>query len=112
MSVNLYVYVGPYLECQKSDFDEERWESIARVPQLGSKLDRDRIIVLPNCELAVSSRDFEFDRTGSDSVTELGPGTVERETQSLRELFLPIVNGFIESHAAYRFCWGVVPHWY
>jgi len=112
MSVKLITYVGPFLECQRGDVDEERWEHILMVGLDESCEPGEKMIFIPNRDVPGIQRETEIDRHAHTDVLRFSATDITDETWKFGTFIAPLILELNEANAWYRISWGVVPRWW
>ena len=112
MSMNLSIYVGPYLEVEKTfdlyGFGFDSRLSDGRMQAAGE--DEPWILILSDAMPGVE-RQMHWGRYDDDAVASLLPGTIAEEINRFSEVAKGILNYCAVREIAATVKWGVVPRW-
>lgn len=109
MSMNLYVYVGPYIECEWGDVDEQKYESILCDGRMEAREKGEHMILIPNRKVPGIDRQMVFDRYSETPVVCIK--NIEKELDAFHNLARPLLFDLCRSGLQYCMLWGVVPRW-
>jgi hypothetical protein len=111
MSMDLTVYVGPYLIVPKGVFDLCDWENIVREGRGEDGVDESNWILIPNKKLDGIERSMTVDRHGDQEMAQINPATIVRETAAFSRLAIGLICWCDDRGIEVREAWGVVPCW-
>lgn len=107
MSMDLRVYVGPYIEADGvSDEIIDRYESLLCSGRGELGVGEARKYLIPNCELAGVNRQMSFDRHDEPPVFEIDD--CDRERTALRNIAEPFLESVRKNGGTAVTRWGVV----
>ena len=107
MSINLQVYVGPYLEVRNIDYELiEKYEAMIRDGR-GESGSREEVrYVIPNVQMEGTSRQMTFDKYSETPVIELDD--INQEMRAFGKLIAPFLIGLGKAGGSFGAKWGVV----
>ena len=113
MSMNLTVYVGPYLVVPKTfDLtDVENADVLVEDGRCEAGTDDAELYLIPNVKIDGIDRQTSFDKYGEDPVVQINPATLVRECRLFRKHVETIVAYLDEHEIEFFEGWGVVPCW-
>lgn len=112
MSMNLTVYVGPYLIVPKSSvFDWMLWDSVVSDGRGEAGVGEPYLILIPNQKLEGVTRCLTVDRHGEQQMAQISPAAIVRESDAFALLASEVIQ-WCDSHGVeVHEAWGVVPRW-
>jgi len=110
MSMNLSVYVGPYLILPKG-FDWWDWDSIVVDGRGEAGVDEAFVILIPNRKLDGVTRELSIDKYDEHTATAISEATIGAEKTVFHALAQPIFDYCKTRGIDIRLTWGIVPCW-
>lgn len=111
MGMKLTTYVGPFLECQKSDFDWDAWAHLLTDGRMEASEKGEGLILIPNSGVKGIRRDMVVDPHGSQDIARFDPADLPADIAAFRLYARDFIHTLDEANAWYRINWGVVPCW-
>jgi hypothetical protein len=110
MSMNLSVYVGPYLEVDRAfDFYANGFDSLLADGRMEAAEEGEPLRLIPNCDVPGITRQTAWDRYSDMPVLAVGSEMIIAEKASFRELAAPVLRHCRELNIPVKLCWGAVP---
>lgn len=112
MSMNLSVYVGPYLEIPDGD-DDLYWDhdDIVTDGRGEAAKDAEPLYLIPNREIPCVTREMSFDRHDEYLVVPIVDRDVDGlllEMDAFRDMAKPYLDALTESGGTFQLKWGIV----
>lgn len=109
MSMNLYIYVGPYLETD-GDFDWWPFESLVADGRGEAYEPGESKRLIPNVKVPGITRQTTWDRHSETPVVAIGGLQADEEKAAFGRLVGPVLTHCNERKIPVRLLWGVVPY--
>ena len=110
MSMNLTVYIGPYLIVPKT-FEWYGFDSLVTDGRCEAGTDDAELYLIPNLDVQGISRQLQFDRHSETPVVSIEPVGVGEETMRFRTHVESLIVHCRRHKISVRMEWGVVPCW-
>jgi len=110
MSMQLTIYVGPYLVLPK-DFYWCDWAHLVTDGRFEAGTDDEYLYLVPNVPLPGISRQLRFERSADTPVVRITEATISREMEAMHKLADPLLVHCQVKNVPIRLYWGVVPCW-
>lgn len=111
MSMNLSVYVGPYLEVVDESFVWDEFENIVTNGRMEAGTDDPTLILIPNTAVPGIDRQTIFERCSDCPIVSLWPGDITVEQVRFRNFADQIVKACKNQKITVALRWGIVPCW-
>jgi hypothetical protein len=110
MSMDLSVYIGPYLEVDRAfDFYADGFDSLLADGRMEAAEEGEPLRLIPGCEVPGIERQTEWDRYSDMPVLAIGSLQVEDEKAAFGRLISPVLTHCNQRKIPVKLCWGVVP---
>ena len=110
MSMQLSIYVGPYLVLPK-DFQWYDWDQIVTDGRYEAGTDDEHLHLVPNVPLPGIDRLLRFSRYDETPVLPLADSDIQKELYEFRQLTALLRAKCYERKVPCEMLWGIVPCW-
>jgi hypothetical protein len=110
MSMNLSIYVGPYLEVAPS-FEWYDWENVVTDGRMEARETGEQCFLIPNVNLPGIERRMSWERTDETPVVEMSEHCRDREIAAFAVLIVKLLKHMDAHCLQWSIKWGVVPCW-
>ena len=111
MSMNLTVYVGPYLVVERGAFDWYDFAEFVIDGRMEAAGESEDLFLIPNRKLDGIERQMSWDRHSECPVAEIQAQIRAAERLEFMWLAAPVIQHCKQADIPCRVCWGVVPRW-
>lgn len=108
LSINLSVYVGPYLKCTPAGIPEGVSDNLMNLIGEGDEKGFDAFG--PNVKMKNITRQFVFQRHQDNPVTDID--SLVREMALFEAQFAHEIREIRGDYESVEVCWGIVPGWH
>jgi hypothetical protein len=110
MSMQLSIYIGPYLVLPDK-WDWEPWERILTDGRMEAGTDDGQTILVPTADLPGVTRQMSFDKYSQCPIVPISQQQQRAEVDAFYVLALSLIDSLRRSGIKYEVLWGIVPCW-
>lgn len=111
MSMDLSIYVGPYMVVSDPKWDWMPWQHLVCDGRMEAKEGGEPLILIPNTSLPCTDRQSTFERHTENEMIAIESEDIEEELDAFHRLCTPVRDAAEGIGVSTFIKWGVVPCW-